>query len=72
MKSQGVSFSHAVEFLRADFFLLAASFSRVVKVAAVPLLSSPMSAQMSDCELMLRVIEYYHETLKTSPEALSP
>src|SRR2546423_7012994 len=38
MKTQGVNFRHAVELLRADFFPLAASPSRIVKVATVPLL----------------------------------
>lgn len=70
MKAQGVSFRHAVELLRADFFPLAASSSVVVKQSAVRKLGSPVSVEMTDGELMLRVVEYYHETLKTSPEAL--
>jgi DNA primase catalytic core len=71
MKSQGVSFRHAVELLRADFLPLAASSSRIVKVATVPMLGSPVSIDMEDRELLARVVEYYHETLKASPEALS-
>ena len=70
MKTQGVSFRHAVELLRADFFPLAASSSRVVKVATVPKLAAPVSLEMEERELMLRVVDYYHETLKASPEAL--
>lgn len=70
MKTQGVSFRHAVELLRADFFPLAASSSRVVKVATVPILSAPVSTDMEDRELLARVADYYHETLKQSPEAL--
>jgi DNA primase len=70
MKTQGVSFRHAVELLRADFFHLAASSSRVVKVATVPILSAPVSTDMEDGELLARVTDYYHETLKQSPEAL--
>ena len=70
MKTQGVSFRHAVELLRADFFPLAASSSRVVKVATVPILGSPVSTDMEDRELLGRVVDYYHETLKASPEAL--
>src|SRR5919206_1220345 len=66
MKAQGVSFRHAVELLRADFFPLAASSSRVVKHATVPILGSPVSIDMPDRELMLRVMDYYHETLKAS------
>ena len=71
MKTQGVSFRHAVELLRADFFPLAASSARIVKVATVPMLGSPVSADMSDAELMLRVVDDYHGTLKASPEALA-
>ncbi|HSP14396.1 MAG TPA: CHC2 zinc finger domain-containing protein [Thermoanaerobaculia bacterium] len=70
MKTQGVSFRHAVELLRADFFPLAASSSRVVKVATVPILSAPVSVDMEDRELFGRVVDYYHQTLKASPEAL--
>jgi DNA primase len=70
MKTQGVSFRHAVELLRADFFPLAASSSRVVKVATVPILAAPVSVDMEDRELLGRVVEYYNETLKQSPEAL--
>jgi DNA primase catalytic core len=70
MKTQGVSFRHAVELLRADFFPLAASSSRIVKVATVPILGAPVSVDMEDRELLARVVDYYHETLKTSPEAL--
>lgn len=70
MKTQGVSFRHAVELLRADFFPLAASSSRIVKVATVPILGAPVSVDMEDGELFGRVVEYYNETLKQSPEAL--
>lgn len=70
MKTQGVSFRHAVELLRTDFFPLAASSSHVVKHATVPMLGAPVSIEMEDRELMARVVDYYHETLKASPEAL--
>jgi DNA primase catalytic core len=70
MKTQGVSFRHAVELLRADFLPLAASSTPIVKVATVPILGSPVSTGMEDRELLGRVVDYYHETLKASPEAL--
>jgi DNA primase len=70
MKSQGVSFRHAIELLRADFLPLAASSSPIVKVATVPILGAPVSTDMDEGELLVRVVEYYHETLKASPEAL--
>jgi DNA primase catalytic core len=71
MKTQGISFRHAVELLRADFFPLAASSSPIVKLSSVPKLAAPVSIEMEDRELLQRVVDYYHETLKASPEALS-
>jgi len=69
MKSEGISFRHAVELLRAEFLPLAAS-SAIVKQSTVPKLGSPIALDMDDSQLMLRVVEYYHETLKQSREAL--
>src|SRR5215207_266466 len=69
MKTEGVSFRHAVELLRADFLPLAAS-PTVVKQSTVPKLGSPVTLEMDDSQLMLRVVDYYHETLKESREAL--
>ncbi len=70
MKTEGVSFRHAVEILRADFLLLAAS-SSIVKASTVPKLAAPIAPEMSDAELLLHVVDYYHATLKQSPEALA-
>ncbi|HVT05230.1 MAG TPA: CHC2 zinc finger domain-containing protein [Thermoanaerobaculia bacterium] len=70
MKCQGVSFRHAVEILRADFLSLAAD-SAIVKQSTVRTLGAPVSVAMSDAELMLHVVGYYHETLRQSPEALA-
>ncbi len=71
MKCEGVSFRHAVELLKADHPTLVASSSRPVKRCTVPKLSSPVSLDADDRVLLLEVIEYYHETLLQSPEALA-
>ena len=68
MKSQGVSFRHAVELLRNDSPLAAAS---TVKKASVPKLAPPVAFDADDAALMQQVIAFYHETLKASPEALA-
>ena len=69
MRAEGVSFRHAVELLREDHFLLAAS-SRLVKSSSVPKLPAPVSRDADDRALLLQVASYYHETLKGTPEAL--
>lgn len=70
MKAEGVSFRHAVELLRAEFLPIDAS-SPIVKQSTVPKLGSPISLDMDDSQLMLRIVDYYHETLKQSREALA-
>ncbi len=67
MKSQGVSFRHAVELLRNDSPLAAS----VVKVATVRKLAPPVALDADDGRLLAQVVSYYHETLKDSPEALA-
>src|SRR6185437_3959285 len=67
MKTQGVSFRHAVELLRTDSPLAAA----VVKVSTVRKLAPPVALDADDAALLAQVVSYYHETLKDSPEALA-
>jgi len=55
MRTRGVSFRHAVELLRADGSSLAAA---------------PIAADDGDREILRQVVEYYHATLRESPEAL--
>ena len=70
MKAEGVSFRHAVELLREGLPALAAS-SRVVRQSTVPKLPAPVTPDADDQQLLDQVIEYYHATLKQSPEALA-
>lgn len=67
MRAEGVSFRHAVELLRNDAPLVAG----VVKQSTVPKLAAPVTADADDAVLLAQVIDYYHATLKQSPEALA-
>lgn len=68
IKTNGVSFRHAVELLRDGVTPLAAS---PVKRTTVRALDAPVALDADDKALLDQVIGYYHETLKTSPEALA-
>lgn len=71
MKTEGVSFRHAVEILREGG---AGSEDRDPKAAPkrslVPKLPAPVELDASAEELMQQVVGYYHATLRTSPEAM--
>jgi len=74
MKIDGVSFRHAVELLRAGHFPLAAenpAAPKALKRSAVPKLTSPLVANADNQALLRQVVDYYHETLQQSPEALA-
>jgi DNA primase catalytic core len=72
MRSEGVSFRHAVELLRTDLPPSAARPpSRVVKASTVQKLPGLLERDAEDDLLLRRVVDYYHETLKQSPEALA-
>jgi DNA primase len=81
MKREGVSFRHAVEVLRdgspAD---AAARFSpsprdgcasSPIKPTPTRKLAAPVTLDVDDQRLLAQVVDYYHETLKQSPEALA-
>ena len=84
MKTEGVSFRHAVELLRDDNaspgtaagMLPAGPHSHTtraglgVKRSRVQKLETLLDREADDRELLLQVIGYYHEALKESPEAL--
>ncbi|MFO1350148.1 MAG: CHC2 zinc finger domain-containing protein [Gammaproteobacteria bacterium] len=82
MRAEGVSFRHAVELLQADYAPSAAAAppptpsgrlktAAPVKRSTVVKLPAALSAEADDAELLLRIIDYYHAALKTSPEALA-
>ena len=72
MKKNGVSFRHAVELLREGMPALAADSTSTAPhrgwVRALPI---PVALQADDQALMHQVVDYYHASLKTSPEALA-
>jgi DNA primase len=68
IKTNGVSFRHAVELLRADPQLAAGA--QAVKRGTKRKLAAPLAFDADDQALLNQVIGYYHETLKASPEAL--
>ncbi len=70
MRAEGVSFRHAAELLLNDSFPLAASDAVPPKRSSVRKLSTPIERNAEDAKLLIQVIEYYHETLLNSPEAL--
>jgi len=72
MKTQGVSFRHAVELLKSDTPLAAESLTSespsVVKQATVRKLASPLSEDADRQTALQQVMAFYHDTLKQSPE----
>src|SRR5579859_2872608 len=63
MRTEGVSFRHAVELLREDPSL-AASSAGVVRQSTVPKLASPVEVGAEDAELLAQVTGYYHARLR--------
>jgi len=68
IKSNGVSFRHAVELLRDGVSTLAAS---PVKRTTVRALEAPVALDVGEQVLLNQVIDYYHEVFTASPEALA-
>ncbi|MFL9911149.1 CHC2 zinc finger domain-containing protein [Paraburkholderia sp. RL17-337-BIB-A] len=69
MKANGISFRHAVELLREGIPSLAAKAGTAH--STVRALPSPVSAGADDAALLEQVVDYYHQTLKNSPEAMA-
>ncbi len=72
MKSQGVSFRHAVEILRGNGknLLIDSPAERPAKYSTVRTLSCPIDPDADDPTILKQVIDYYHQTLKSNPDAL--
>jgi len=64
MKRQNISFRHAVEVLRAGTPIPA-------DAKRTSLLAAPVALEAGDHEVLAQVIDYYHQTLLDSSEALS-
>jgi DNA primase catalytic core len=72
MKLRGISFRHAVELLHADPALAAqAAGDAPVKRTTVRTLPPPVALDADERALLNQTVDYYHATLKQSPEALA-
>lgn len=70
IRSEGVSFRHAVELLRDRGGAIGAGRAiEPVKKTTVAKLPSPVALDADDREVLRQVVSYYHETLKASPAA---
>jgi DNA primase len=69
MRAEGVSFRHAVELLRDGVAPSTLGGPRVTR-STVPRLPSPLPIGAGERELLERVVGFYAQTLKESPEAL--
>jgi DNA primase catalytic core len=67
MKTEGVSFRHAVELLREG----APVGENTAKVATVRKLAPPISLDADDAALLGQVVAYYHRCLLEEPDALA-
>jgi DNA primase len=75
MRAEGGSFRHAVELLQNDYLPSAAASSPLsstpAKHSTVKKLPTALEREASDAKLLAQVIDYYHESLLQSPEALA-
>jgi DNA primase catalytic core len=69
MKANGISFRHAVELLREGIPSLAAKAGTAHSTVRV--LEAPVSADADDAALLAQVVDYYHQSLRASPEAMA-
>lgn len=68
MRLEGVSFRHAVELLRSDQ-LPSGSKGEPSKQSTVRKLPPPIERDADPREVLQQVVNFYHQTLKDSPEA---
>ncbi len=82
MKTQGVSFRHAVELLQSDSPAFtqstrpargagSAADTKPVKRSRSAKLDTPFALNVDDQKLLNDIIDYYHDSLKQHPEALA-
>ena len=70
MRAEGISFTHAVELLKRNYLPSAASTADPPpRISTVPKLPPLFQANVDDQKLLGIVVDYYHRTLKQSPEA---
>ncbi len=69
MKLKGIGFRHAVEIFREGKHTETLN-SKIVKRSRSIKLPSPITEEAGDQALLKQVIDYYHQSLKKSPDAL--
>jgi DNA primase catalytic core len=72
MRAEGISFRHAVELLQSDALplVVGSSSTKPPKQSSVKKLPTALERNAEDAKLLVQVIEFYHQTLLQSPEAL--
>jgi DNA primase len=71
MKAEGISFRHAVEWLREQHDVSTPINGPLPKKSSTKQLPSPLSAEADAQTLLQQVVAFYHETLKQAPEVLA-
>ena len=71
MKKEGISFKHAVELLKDGVIPDAVVNTQPVKRSSTTKLPVTLEPNTEDQALLNRVVDFYHNTLKQTPEALS-
>jgi len=72
MKAEKLSFREAVNFLQSRSACSdSSSATTATKSKPAATSAAPISLETADHELMLQVVDYYHEALKASPEAIA-
>lgn len=69
-RAEGISDTHALELLKGDYLPTSGAAIQPVKKSTVPKLPAPVTADGDDRELMRRVVDFYHRTLKQRPDAI--
>jgi len=69
MRAEGVSFNHAVEMLKRDYFPSVRGTEPPPRKSTTVKLPPLIEHTANDKRLLEAVVEHYHETLKMSPEA---
>ncbi|HFD11989.1 MAG TPA: toprim domain-containing protein [Crenotrichaceae bacterium] len=70
MQTQGLSFRFACEILQKDLGLIAETTGKAPSKNTTTKLTPPLAANVDNQTALRQVIDYYHETLKQSPEVL--
>lgn len=72
MKAEKLSFREAVNFLHSRSASSDSSLATpATRLKPAATSAAPISLEAANHELMLQVVDYYHEALKTSPEAIA-